>query len=70
MPKTALAGVALESFSARSMASMAAFNVETAPSRPWVGRWDLVAMVEGAQARQEESETSAHLVAHANDPIR
>ena len=50
VPKTALAGVMLEIFSARSMASMAAFNVETAPSRP-VGRWDFVAMVETARRR-------------------
>jgi hypothetical protein len=40
-----LAGVILEIFSARFMASMAAFNEETAFSRPF-GSWDLVAMVE------------------------
>ena len=43
--KTALAGVMLEIFSARSMASIAAFNKETEFSRPF-GRWDSVAMVE------------------------
>jgi len=43
--KTALAGVILEIFSARSMVSMAAFNEETVLSRPF-GRWDLAAMVE------------------------
>ena len=43
--KTALAGVMLEIFSARSMASMAAFNKETVFSRSF-GRWDLVVMVE------------------------
>ena len=43
--KTAFAGVILEIFSARSMASMAAFNKETAFSRPF-GRWELVVMVE------------------------
>jgi len=47
--KTALAGVILEIFSARSMASMAAFNKETEFSRPF-GSWELVAMVE-AQGR-------------------
>jgi len=50
--KTALAGVMLEIFSARSMVSMAAFNKETALSRPF-GRWDSVAMV-GTQGSCEE----------------
>jgi len=51
--KTAFAGVMLEIFSARSMASMAAFNKETALSRPF-GRWDSVAMVE-TQGSWEET---------------
>ena len=42
-PKTALAGVALETSFARFMASIAAFNSETAPSRR---RWELASMVE------------------------
>jgi len=45
VPKTALAGVILEIFSARFVASMAAFKEEIEPSRPF-GRWDLVVMVE------------------------
>ena len=51
--KTALAGVTLEIFSARSMASIAAFNKETALSRPF-GRWDLEAMVETQSSCGEE----------------
>ena len=43
--KAALAGVMLEIFSARFIASMAAFNKETVFFRPF-GRWELVAMVE------------------------
>ena len=42
--KTALAGVMLEIFSARSMASIAVFNKETEFSRPFRRR-DLVVMV-------------------------
>ena len=45
VPKTACAGVMLESFSARFTASMAAFNKERVPSRPF-GGWDLVVMGE------------------------
>ena len=37
------------------MASMAAFNKETALSRPF-GRWDLVAMVETQGSREETME--------------
>ena len=44
-PKTALAGVMLESSLARFRASMAIFREERAESRPF-GRWDLVAIVE------------------------
>jgi hypothetical protein len=44
-PKTAFAGVILESSFARFKASMAAFNVEIVPSRP-LGRWDSASMVE------------------------
>ena len=44
-PKTAPAGVILESSLARFKASIAVFNVEIAPSRP-LGRWDLSSMVE------------------------
>lgn len=47
--KTAFAGVMHEIFSARSMASMAAFNKETALSRPF-GRRDSVAMVQEDRA--------------------
>ena len=50
--KTAFAGVILEIFSARSMASMAAFNKETAFSRSF-GRWDSVAMVETEGSYEE-----------------
>ena len=50
--KTAFAGVMLEIFSARSMASMAAFNKEMALSRPF-GRWELVAMVETQGSREK-----------------
>jgi hypothetical protein len=43
----------LDRFSARLMASMAAFNEEIAPSRP-VGRWDkLVAIVEAQGGREK-----------------
>ena len=44
-PNTALAGVILETSFARFMASMAMFNEEMAPSRPF-GRWGLASMVE------------------------
>ena len=44
-PKTALAGVMLETSFARFRVSMATFSKERAPSRPF-GRWDLAAMVE------------------------
>jgi len=50
--KRAFAGVMLEIFSARCMASMAAFNKETAFSRPF-GRWDSVAMVETEDSYEE-----------------
>jgi len=53
--KTAFAGVMLEIFSARSMASMAAFNEETGLSRPFGGRWDLAAIVKTQGSREEES---------------
>jgi len=43
-PKTALAGVMLEISFARFMASIAMFNEERVPSRPF-GRWDLAAIV-------------------------
>jgi len=56
VPKAALAGVTLEIFSARFMASMAAFNGETALPRPF-GRWDLGVMVEAQGSREEESES-------------
>ena len=55
MAKTAFAGVMLEIFSARSMASMAAFNEETGLSRPFGGRWDLAAIVKTQGSREEES---------------
>ena len=42
--KTALAGVMLDIFSARLVASMAAFNEEIAPSLPF--GWESMAMVE------------------------
>ena len=45
VPKTALAGVTLESSLARFMAAIAAFNEERATSRRF-GRWDFVAMAE------------------------
>ena len=44
-PKTALAGVTLESSFARFNASMDAFNTRIVPSRP-LGRWDSASMVE------------------------
>ena len=44
-PKTALAGVILEIFSARLKALIAAFNAETAPWRS-LDRWDLASIVE------------------------
>jgi hypothetical protein len=44
-PKTALAGVALESSFARFMASMAAFNNERAPSRRLRGFASMVGTV-------------------------
>ena len=50
-PKTALAGVTLESSFARFKASMAAFNVETTPSRSF-SRRDLVSMIVEVAARE------------------
>ena len=44
-PKTALAGVRLETSLARFKISMAAFNVATTPLLS-LGRWDLGCMVE------------------------
>ena len=44
-PKTAFAGVILETSFARFMASMAAFSEEMTPSRPF-GGWELASMVE------------------------
>ena len=44
VPKTALAGVTLESSLARFRASMAIFGEERTASRPF-GRWDLVVIV-------------------------
>ena len=52
-PKTALAGVTLETFSARFKASMAASNAEMAPFRP-LGGWEFMSMV-GARGSWEES---------------
>jgi len=45
VPKTALAGVTLETSFARFRASMAIFSEERAPPCP-LGRWESVAMVE------------------------
>jgi len=45
VPKTALAGVILESSFARFRASMVAFNAEIVFSRP-LGHWDSACMVE------------------------
>ena len=50
-PKTALAGVILETSFARFMASMAMFNEERVPSRPF-GRWVLAAIVEKTWRRE------------------
>jgi hypothetical protein len=81
VPKAALAGVMLEIFSARFMASMAAFNEETAFSRPF-GRWDLVAMVEiqgshekavrgaGGQNPNRDERPSCHRLPRAVGSIR
>jgi len=44
-PKTALAGVMLESSFARFKASMVVFNTRIVPSLP-LGRWDSAPMVE------------------------
>jgi len=44
-PKTALAGVMVETAFARFMASMAISNEEMVPSRPF-GRWGLASIVE------------------------
>ena len=44
-PKTALAGVTLESSFARFSPSMATLSEERTPSRP-LGRWGLVVIVE------------------------
>jgi len=44
-PKTALAGVILETSFARFMASMAMFNEEMVPSCPF-GCWGLAAIIE------------------------
>ena len=60
-PKTALAGVILESSFARFKASMATFNAEIMLSRP-LGRWGSASMVEtareprGVKAMMEDSE--------------
>ena len=48
-PKTALAGVMLDSSFARFIASMAAFNKERALSWRFV-RWDFASMVEGCES--------------------
>jgi len=45
VPKTALAGVMLETSFARFRASIAMFSEERAPSRPF-GCWDLVAIID------------------------
>jgi len=52
VPKTALAGVMLETSFARFKASMAIFSEERTPSRPF-GRWEPGAMA-GMQGRGEE----------------
>ena len=46
MPKTAFAGVMLETSFARFMASIATFSEERTPSRRPFGRWDLASMVQ------------------------
>lgn len=53
MEKAALAGVMLAIFSARFMASMAAFNERRLPSRLF-GRWDLDAMVKTQGNRERD----------------
>ena len=65
--KTAFAGVILEIFSARSMASIAAFNKETAFSRPF-GRWESVVMVETEGSHKGTVRGAA--VRRNQDPIR
>jgi len=52
-PKTALAGVMLESSLARFRPSMATSNEERIPSRP-LRRWDLSVMVENEKAMRCE----------------
>ena len=66
--KTAFAGVMLEIFSARSMASMAAFNKETVFSRPF-GRRDSVAMVETEGSYEEAVWGAAVTLRKNQDPI-
>ena len=51
-PKTALAGVILESSLAISKVSMAIFNDEVAPSSPF-DRWDLACIVETRGSRKK-----------------
>jgi len=65
--KTAFAGVMLEIFSARSMASMAAFNKETALSRP-LGCWDSVAIVE-TEGSHKKTVWGGAAVRKNQDPI-
>jgi len=51
-PKIALAGVTPEASFARFKASMAAFNAEIVPSRPFGRRWDSTSMVETRGSRE------------------
>ena len=51
-PKTAFAGVTLETSFARFMASMATLNEEIIPSLPF-GRWDTVASMIQSQCSDE-----------------
>lgn len=66
MAKTAFAGVVLEIFSARFMASMATFNEDIAFSCPF-GRWELVAMVE---TRCSHKETVGGAAVRKNQDLR
>jgi len=50
VPKTALAGVILETSFATFMASMATFSEERIPPRSF-GRWDLVSMAKSKVSR-------------------
>jgi hypothetical protein len=54
-PKTALAGVMLEISFARFRPSIATFNAEMAPSRPFCC-WDVVAIVENLLLRESGAE--------------